>query len=103
GFTHPLRTWVEIVGSEGVVRVPNHWIPDDRAVFRVFRQQGDFGHIVETVETPGENQMVHMLDDFAAAVAGEGEAEPNPDEAVKSLRGMDALARSAREEREVEV
>ncbi|HVK16498.1 MAG TPA: Gfo/Idh/MocA family oxidoreductase [Fimbriiglobus sp.] len=103
GFTHPLRTWVEIVGSEATVRVPNHWIPDDRAVFEVLRQQGDFGHTVETVETPGENQMVHMLDDFAAAVAEGREPVPNPDEAVKSLKVMDALARSAREEREVEV
>jgi predicted dehydrogenase len=44
-----------------------------------------------------------MLDDFAAAVAGGREPVPNSDEAVKSLRVMDALARSAREGREVEV
>ena len=103
GFTHPLRTWVEIVGSEATVRVPNMWIPDDRAVYEVVRQQGDFGNTVEAVETPGENQMVHMLDDFAAAVAEGREPYPNPDEAVKSLRVMDALARSAREGREVGV
>jgi predicted dehydrogenase len=103
GFTHPLRTWVEIVGSEATVRVPNLWVPDDRAVYEVIRQQGDFGHTVETVETPGEDQVVHMLDDFAAAVAEGRDPVPNPDEAVKSLRVMDALARSAREGREVEV
>ncbi len=103
GFTDPLRTWVEIVGSEAVVRVPNLWIPDDRAMFQVLRQRGEFGHTVEEVETPGEDQMVHMLDDFAAAVAENREPYPNPDEAVKSLRVMDALARSAREGREVEV
>lgn len=101
GFTHPLRTWVEIVGSEAVIRVPNLWIPDERAVFHVCRQQGDFGESVEVVETPGENQMVHMLDDFAAAVAEHREPYPNPDEAVKSLRVMDALAKSAREGREI--
>jgi predicted dehydrogenase len=101
GFTHPLRTWVEIVGSEAVVRVPNMWIPDDRAAFQVLRQMGEFGHAVEEVETPGEDQMVHMLDDFAAAVAENREPDPNPDEAVKSLRVMDALARSAREGKEV--
>jgi predicted dehydrogenase len=103
GFTHPLRTWVEVVGSEATVRVPNLWIPDDRAAYEVIRQQGDFGHTVEVVETPGENQMVHMLDDFAAAVAERREPDPNPDEAVKSLRVLDALAKSAREGREVEV
>lgn len=103
GFTHPLRTWVEIVGSEAVVRVPNMWIPDERAVFQVLRQDGDFGTAVEEVETPGENQMVHMLDDFAAAVRERREPYPNPDEAVKSLRVMDALRRSAAEGREVSV
>ncbi|MFX8489285.1 hypothetical protein ABTL84_19010, partial [Acinetobacter baumannii] len=41
GFTHPLRTWVEIVGAEHVVRVPNMWIPDERATFQVIRQSGD--------------------------------------------------------------
>lgn len=103
GFTHPLRTWVEIVGSEHVVRVPNMWIPDDRAVFQVVRQNGDFGDTIEEVETPGQNQMVHMLDDFAAAVREKREPYPNPDEAVKSLKVMDALRRSAAEGREVPV
>jgi predicted dehydrogenase len=103
GFTHPLRTWVEIVGTEAVVRVPNKWIPDDRAVFQVLRQDGLFGQTVEEVATPGEDQMVHMLDDFAAAVRERREPYPNPDEAVKSLRVMDALAKSAREVREVDV
>jgi xylose dehydrogenase (NAD/NADP) len=103
GFTHPLRTWAEFVGSEATVRVPNLWIPDSRAAYEVLRQEGAFGHTVETVETPGEDQMVHMLDDFAAAVAENRDPDPNPDEAVKSLKVMDALARSAKENREVEV
>jgi predicted dehydrogenase len=97
GFTHPLRTWVEIVGTDAVVRVPNLWIPDDRATFEIHRQEGMFDQAVEVVDTPGHNQMVHMLDDFAAAVAGNQEVYPNPDEAVKTLRVLDALAKSARE------
>jgi D-xylose 1-dehydrogenase (NADP+, D-xylono-1,5-lactone-forming) len=96
GFVHPLRTAVEIVGTTGVIRVPNLWIPDDRATFEILRQDGDFGHTVEVIETPGENQMVHMLDDFAAAVAENREAVPNPDQAVRTGRVLDALARSAR-------
>jgi predicted dehydrogenase len=103
GFTHPLRTWVEIVGTEAVVRVPNMWIPDDRAEYQVLRQKGDFGADAEVVETRGENQMVHMLDDFAAAVRENREPNPNPDEAVKTLRVLDALAKSAREGREMAV
>lgn len=103
GFTNPLRTWVEIVGTDAVVRVPNMWIPDNRAVFHVARHTGGFGEAVDEVATPGADQMVHMLDDFAAAVREGREPYPNPDEAVKSLRVMDALAKSAREGREVEV
>ena len=103
GFTHPLRTWVEIVGSKSVVRVPNMWIPDERATFHVIRQDGDFGTIIEEIDTPGEDQMVHMLDDFAAAVREKREPVPNPDEAVKSLKVMDALIRSAKEGKEVAV
>lgn len=103
GFTHPLRTWVEIVGTDEVVRVPNLWIPDDQAKFEVHRQEGMFGQAVEVVETPGANQMVHMLDDFAAAVVEKRDVYPNPDEAVKTLRVLDALARSAKDGREVAV
>jgi len=103
GFTKPLRTWVEIVGSEGVVRIPNLWIPDDRAAYEVHRQSGTFDQAIEIVESPGENQMVHMLDDFAACVAEKREAYPNPDESVKLLRVLDALAKSARSGREVDV
>lgn len=101
GFTHPLRTWVEIVGTNAVVRVPNMWIPDEKAVFQVVRQNGDFGQAVEEIETPGENQMVHMLDDFASAVLGGHECYPNPDEAVRTAKVLDALAKSAKEGREV--
>ena len=103
GFTSPLRTWVEIVGTEAVVRVPNMWIPDERAVFEVHRQAGDFGSSIEEIATPGENQMIHMLDDFATAVREKREPYPNQDEAVKTLKVLDALKKSAFEGKEVEV
>ncbi len=103
GFTHPLRTQVEIVGTTGVVRVPNMWIPDDRAVFQVMKQQGDFGDVTEEIETTGQNQMVHMLDDFAAAVREGRECSPDPTQAGKTGRVMDALLKSAKEGKEVTV
>jgi predicted dehydrogenase len=103
GFTRPLRTWVEVVGTEAVVRVPNLWIPDERAAYEVHRQSREFGHSVETVETPGHDQMVCMIDELAFAVAETREAVPNPSEAVNTLRVLDAVARSARERRPVAV
>ncbi len=103
GFVHPLRTWVEIVGTTGCIHIPNLWIPDEKAAFEILRQKGDFGDTIEVVETPGQNQMVHMLDDFAAAVAEKRDVYPNPDEAIKTARVMDALAKSARDGVEVTV
>jgi predicted dehydrogenase len=103
GFTHPLRTWVEIVGTKGVVRVPNQWIPDDFACFKVSHPGKGFDSESETIGTPGENQMVHMLDDFAAAVFENREVYPDPMEAVKTLRVLDALTESARSGREVAI
>jgi xylose dehydrogenase (NAD/NADP) len=103
GFVHPMRTWVEIVGTTKTLRIPNLWIPDDKAAFHVCTQKGEFGEEVEVHETPGEEQMVHMLDDFAAAVRENREPYPNPDEAVKTLRVLDAIAKSAREKKEVAV
>jgi xylose dehydrogenase (NAD/NADP) len=103
GFTHPLRTWVEIVGTTGVIRIPNMWIPDDAASFQILRQQGDFGTAVEEVTTPGQNQMVHMIDHFAGAVAGKRDCSPHPDESVKTGQVLDAIAASARTGRVVPV
>ncbi|MGL4420362.1 MAG: Gfo/Idh/MocA family oxidoreductase, partial [Gemmataceae bacterium] len=103
GFTHPLRTWVEIVGTTGVIRIPNMWIPDEDAEFHIIRQNSDFGQSVEIVTTPGQNQMVHMLDDFAAAVWENREAEPNPEQAILTQKVLDALALSARDQREITV
>ena len=47
--------------------------------------------------------MIHMLDDFATAVREKREPYPNQDEAVKTLKVLDALKKSAFEGKEVEV
>ena len=96
GFTHPLRTQVEIVGTTGTIRIPNQWIPDADAAFEIIRQDGDFGLTTEVVTVPGFDQIVCMIDDFAAAVHGNRDCEPNPSEAIKTAKVMDALALSAR-------
>jgi D-xylose 1-dehydrogenase (NADP+, D-xylono-1,5-lactone-forming) len=99
GFTLPLRGWLEIAGTEGVIRVPEMWLPRPRATWEAERNgEPPVAHAVD-----GEDQMVQMLDDFAQAVWAGRDPSPPPDEAVKTLRVLDALARSAREGREVEV
>jgi len=99
GFTMPLRGWMEITGSEGVVYVPDLWLPGPRATFTVRRE----GRPEEEVAVEGEDQVVRMIDDFSAAVLDGRPVCPSPDEAVKTLRVLDALARSAREGREATV
>jgi len=98
-FTHPLRQWLEITGTEGVIRIPEMWLPAHRATWTIERISGATEeHVIE-----GEDQIQHMLEDFAASVLENKPMRPDPEEAVKSLRVMDALAKSACEEKTQEV
>jgi predicted dehydrogenase len=92
GFTLPMRGWLEITGTEGVVCVPDMWLPARRAVFTVERE----GRPAEEVVVEGEDQIVHMLEDFGRAVLAGRPVQPPPEEAVRTLRVLEALAQSAR-------
>lgn len=99
GFELPMRQWLEITGTEGAVCVTDMWLPAPHAVFRVERE----GQTPERHTVTGEDQIVHMLEDFGRAVLQREPVRPDPEEAVKTLKVLDALARSAREGRVVEV
>lgn len=103
GFAHPLRTQVEIVGTTGLIRVPNLWIPDGDAAFEVTHQSGDFGQSMEVVQTPGFDQMACMLSEFANAAREGRDPVPGPDEPVRTARVIDALLEAARTGREVQL
>src|SRR5262249_21745730 len=98
GFTQPLRGWLEIVGREAVVSVPEMWLPPPEAPFTVSRE----GRPPETVTVPGHDQIVCMLDDFSRAVRRVEQVRPSPEEAVRTLAVLDAVAASARQGRAVE-
>lgn len=99
GFTLPVRSWVEVVGSEGVLRVPKMWVPGPRATFTIEREDRP----AEETVIEGEDQVQHMIENFGRAVLEKKPVGPDPEEAVRSLRVLDALARSARENRVMEV
>jgi predicted dehydrogenase len=99
GFTLPFRGWLEITGTRGVVTVPDMWLPPRRAVYEIRRE----GRPVEETVYEGTDQIVQMLEDFGRAVLHGEPVRPDPSEAVRTLRVLDALARSAREERIVAV
>jgi xylose dehydrogenase (NAD/NADP) len=98
GFTLPLRGWLEIVGTEAVVSVPDMWVPSKRAAFTV-----QHVHRREEFAVDGEDQIVHMIDGFSRAALERHAVRPPPEEAVQTLRVLDALAKSAREQRVVAV
>lgn len=99
GFTLPYRAWLEIVGTKGTIRVPRMWAPHPRAAWEV--EANGQPAVVHAVE--GEDQIVRMLDEFAAAVREGRDPRPGPEEAVKTLRVLDAVRRSIAEGQEVEV
>lgn len=99
GFTLPYRAWLEVVGTTGTIRVPRMWAPPARATWEVeLNGQPAVEHVIE-----GEDQIVRMLDEFAAAVWEGRDPRPGPDEAVKTLRVLDAIRRSMAVGREVDV
>jgi len=100
GFTHPFRQWLEITGTQGVVTVPDVWVPPPKAVFQV-RREGSYHVEEQTVEGP--DQIVCMLENFSRAVLEKKPVAPDPEEAVKTLKVLDALIRSAREGKPVEL
>lgn len=100
GFTHPLRQWLEIVGTTGTVTVPEMWLPPPRALFQVRREGGNH---VEEMGVEGRDQIVQMIEDFSRAVLEKKPPAPAPEEAVMTLRVLDALIRSAREGRPVDL
>jgi predicted dehydrogenase len=99
GFTQPYRGWLEVVGTEATVFVPDMWLPPRRAAFEIRRG----GYDIEEVVVENEDQIVHMLEHFGRAVLEKRPISPAPEEAVRTLRVLDALARSAKEQQAVTV
>jgi predicted dehydrogenase len=99
GFTLPQRSWLEITGSEGVLRIPNIWVPGPSASYTIERA----GKEPEVVTVEGADQIALMIDHFSQAVLDGTPVRPDPEEAVRTLLVLDALARSAQEEREMDV
>lgn len=100
GFTLPLRTYLEIAGTEGSVWVPDMWLPAPRAVFQVYDKDG---RLAKEIAIEGEDQIVHMIQDFGQAVREWRQPTPSPEQAVANMRVLDALRHSVREQRAVEV
>ena len=51
GFDLPLRQWLEITGTEGIVSVPEMWLPGPHAEYTVTRT----GQSAQAMTVPGED------------------------------------------------
>jgi predicted dehydrogenase len=92
GFTLPVRRWLEVASTEGVVSIPDMWQPSSRAGFTVQPKTG----AVEEIVVEGQDQVLEMIEHFSSAVLASQPVSPPAEEAVRTLRVLDALAESAR-------
>jgi predicted dehydrogenase len=99
GFTAPLRQWFEVTGTAGVIRVHEMWVPHAPADYVLDREGQKRAYVV----VEGPDQIVCMLEEFGRAVRAGRDPVPGPDEAVKTLRVLDALAKSARDGKTVDL
>lgn len=100
GFIHPYRQGLEIIGTTGVVHIHDMWVPPRRAIFEV-RRDGSYEAEVHADE--GHDQIQCMLESFGRYVLEGQPVTPPPSEAVKTLKVLDALARSARSGHAVDI
>jgi predicted dehydrogenase len=98
GFVHPMRQWLEVVGSKGTLIVPEMWVPRKANYLVSFDENA-----AEEIEVSGHDQIQCMLEDFGRYVLEDKPVSPAPEEAIKSAKVMDALITSAREKRCVKV
>jgi predicted dehydrogenase len=92
GMCADLRTGVTVVGSDGLARVATPWYPH-RAPAKIEVWRG-FKRTV--IATSTANPYLLEVENFCAAVTGEGTPEISTDETLRNLGVMDELAAAAR-------
>jgi predicted dehydrogenase len=94
-FISALQQTYTIVGSEGAIELPhNAFIPWERdSMFTVRPKDQEVGqeHL-----TPGADQYQIMVEHFADAVLGKTHLALSPEESVRNMQVLDALAEGAR-------
>ena len=85
--------WYTVLGRDGVIEVPRAFTPqrDEEAVVIISDAQGNR----RAERFPGVDQYRLMAESFAAAVLAGAPVPYAPDDAVRNMRAIDALARAA--------
>lgn len=93
GMDVPRRYWLEAVGSDGSIFVPDPWMIG-REGFELRR-----GDSVEWIEVEAADRYQEQLENLAAAIRGEATPLLDRADAVNQARTLAALLRSAEESR----
>ena len=101
-FTSALQQTFSILGTQGAIELPHDaFIPWEKDAF--FRLRGVDEEEGRAEIIPGVDEYQLMVEHFADAVLGNGSLDFSPEESVKNMRVLDALAQAAREGKQVVV
>jgi len=92
GLRLPYRQCCEVVGAEGTITLSRPFQPEEDPAVLLVRRGGQ----VERVEIPGTNQYTLMLDHMGTCILQRQSPQFPPEDAVATLRVLDALQASAR-------
>ena len=94
GFRAEYRTWLEILGSDGALTVPNPFRPGPLETLELER-----GGVVERIAVPGSAEIfVREVEDFEASVLDEAPAIVSLAESRRTAATLAALHAAARDE-----
>jgi predicted dehydrogenase len=94
-FISALQQTYTIIGADGAIELPHDaFIPWEKdAIFTVRRKDQEVG---EQHVTPGADEYKLMVEHFADAVLGKATLALTPEESVRNMRVLDALAEAAK-------
>ena len=95
GFVSALQQTYTLVGDRAAIELPhNAYIPWEKEAFFTLREFDQ--ETGRAMSTPGADEYQHMVGHFADAIRGRTNLEFTPEESVRNMRVLDALAEAAR-------
>lgn len=90
-FEQPFRCTYELVGTTGVIEVPDAYLPPDRPTAQLRTEEG-----VKELVFDGQNQYGGMVDSMAQAVAQGGRLTQPAEDGLNQMAALDAILSAAR-------
>ena len=91
-FEQPFRCVYELIGTRGVLEVPDAYLPPARPIARLRRTD-----LAQDFVFDGQNQYAEMVDAFALAVANDTHLLPEPaEDGLAQMSVLDAMLEASR-------